>query len=57
MGVWTTKASISPPFTIGIIFQHEIGNNSNIGEYQLVKQEMNDNDIEKIMNHWRETSN
>lgn len=57
MGVWTTKGSISPPFTIGIIFQHEIGNNSNIGEYQLVKQEMNDNDIEKIMNHWRETSN
>ena len=23
----------------------------------MVKQEMNDNDIEKIMNHWRETSN
>ena len=26
------------------------------GEYQLTKQEMNDNDIEKIKNHWAETS-
>jgi len=30
---------------------------SGLGEYQLTNQEMNDNDIEKIKNHWIETSN
>ena len=30
---------------------------SGLGEYQLTKQEMNHKDIEKIKNHWVETSN